>query len=229
MRRAVNDRSAVLSRMLALAACAGMVSACASTGALPPPLTPTSRYVLQVEPGMDRIALAVHDQGLSGNQQAALAALAGRFAASRADVIRVEAPAGDDPAAARAAWGVRDALAALGVPAERVLVTAYAAPDPRAPVLAGFEVLTAHVPNCAEAQRASVSSFSNQPSAAFGCAVTANLAAQIANPRDIVAPAAVGAAEAGRRAKVFDTYRAGTPTSAPQEPLVNGRISRAVD
>ena len=178
---------------------------------------------------MDRIALAVHDQGLSGNQQAALAALAGRFAASRADVIRVEAPAGDDPAAARAAWGVRDALAALGVPAERVQVTAYAAPDPRAPVLAGFEVLTAHVPNCAEAQRASVSSFSNQPSAAFGCAVTANLAAQIANPRDIVAPAAIDAAEAGRRAKVFDTYRAGTPTSAPQEPLVNGRISRAVD
>lgn len=215
--------------MLALAACAGIVSACASTSALPPPLTPTSRYVLQVEPGMDRIALAVHDQGLSGNQQAALAALAGRFAASRADVIRVEAPAGDDPAAARAAWGVRDALAALGVPAERVQVTAYAAPDPRAPVLAGFEVLTAHVPNCAEAQRASVSSFSNQPSAAFGCAVTANLAAQIANPRDIVAPAAIGAAEAGRRAKVFDTYRAGTPTSAPQEPLVNGRISRAVD
>ncbi|WP_292088741.1 CpaD family pilus assembly lipoprotein [Brevundimonas sp.] len=225
----MNDRSAVLSRMLALAACAGMVSACASTGALPPPLTPTSRYVLQVEPGMDRIALAVHDQGLSGNQQAALAALAGRFTASRADVIRVEAPAGDDPAAARAAWSVRDALAALGVPAERVQVTAYAAPDPRAPVLAGFEVLTAHVPNCAEAQRASVSSFSNQPSAAFGCAVTANLAAQIANPRDIVAPAAIDAAEAGRRAKVFDTYRAGTPTSAPQEPLVNGRISRAVD
>ena len=229
MRRAVNNRSAVLSRLLALAACTGIVSACASTDPLPPPLTPTSRYVLQVEPGMDRIALAVHDQGLSGNQQAALAALAGRFAASRADVIRVEAPTGDDPAAARAAWGVRDALAALGVPAERVLVTAYAAPDPRAPVLAGFEVLTAHVPNCAEAQRASVSSFSNQPSAAFGCAVTANLAAQIANPRDIVAPAAIDAAEAGRRAKVFDTYRAGTPTSAPQEPLVNGRISRAVD
>lgn len=229
MRRAVNNRSAVLSRLLALAACTGIVSACASTDPLPPPLTPTSRYVLHVEPGMDRIALAVHDQGLSGNQQAALAALAGRFAASRADVIRVEAPTGDDPAAARAAWGVRDALAALGVPAERVLVTAYAAPDPRAPVLAGFEVLTAHVPNCAEAQRASVSNFSNQTSAAFGCAVTANLAAQIANPRDIVAPAAPGAADAGRRAKVFDTYRAGTPTSTPQEPLVDGRISRAVD
>ena len=225
MIRTVSISAAVLSLSLALSACVGGPAGLGGE----PPLTPTSRFSLQVEPGLDRIALAVHDQGLSGNQQAALAALAGRFAASRADVIRVEAPAGDDPAAARAAWGVRDALAALGVPAERVQVTAYAAPDPRAPVLAGFEVLTAHVPNCAEAQRASVSSFSNQPSAAFGCAVTANLAAQIANPRDIVAPAAIGAAEAGRRAKVFDTYRAGTPTSAPQEPLVNGRISRAVD
>ena len=37
----------------------------------------------------------------------------------------------------------------MGVPAERVLVMAYDAPDPRAPVLAGFETLRAHVPNCA--------------------------------------------------------------------------------
>ena len=229
MRRAVNDRSAVLSRMLALAACAGMVSACASTGALPPPLTPTSRYVLQVEPGMDRIALAVHDQGLSGNQQAALAALAGRFAASRADVIRVEAPAGDDPAAARAAWGVRDALAALGVPAERVLVTAYAAPDPRAPVLVGFETLRAHVPQCAGRIGDLARNASNEPDTGFGCAVTANMAAQIANPRDIVIPRDMTAPDAPRRATVLDAYRIGEVTSAELEPLVEGRISEAVE
>ena len=225
MRPSVN-RSALI---LLGAACVGL-SACASTEVQgPPPLTPTSRFVLQVEPGIDRIALAVHDQGLSGNQQAALSALAGRFAAARADVIHVEAPAGDDPVAARAAWGVRDALASLGVPAERVVVTAYAAPNPRAPVLAGFEVLRAHVPNCAAMQQPVGANFSNQPSAAFGCAVTANLAAQIANPRDIVTPAEMGPADSARRGKVLEVYRAGTITSASQEPLVNGRISQAVE
>ena len=43
-----------------------------------PPLTPTSRYSLQVEPGVDRIALAVHETGLSANQQAALSDLVAR-------------------------------------------------------------------------------------------------------------------------------------------------------
>lgn len=225
MRPSVN-RAAIV----ALSACAALLTACASSQTLgPPPLNATSRYVLQVEPGMDRIALAVHDQGLSGNQQAALAALAGRFSAARADVIHVEAPSGDDPVAAQAAWGVRDTLASMGVPMERVVVTAYAAPNPRAPVLAGFEVLRAHVPNCAELQQPAGANFSNQPSAAFGCAVTANLAAQIANPRDIVAPADMGPADSARRGKVLEVYRAGTITSAPQEPLVDGRISQAVE
>ena len=44
---------------LSLGACVGGP---ASLGG-EPPLTPTSRYVLQVEPNLDRIALAVHDAG----------------------------------------------------------------------------------------------------------------------------------------------------------------------
>lgn len=211
-------------------AVASLLSACASMDAgAPPPVNVASRYVLEVEPGVDRIALAVHDQGLSSTQQAALSALAQRFYAARAEVIRVEAPAGGDPVASQAAWSTRDALAALGVPAERVLVTAYEAPSPRAPVLAGFEILRARIPNCAAMQSAMGSNFSNQPSSGFGCSVTANLAAQIANPRDIVAPAALAPADSGRGAKVYDAYRAGTTTSAPQEPLVDGRVSNAVD
>ncbi|PZU55496.1 MAG: pilus assembly protein CpaD [Brevundimonas sp.] len=226
MRRAVN-RTVLL---MLLAAGAGL-SACATAddAAAPPPLNALSRYVLQVEPGVDRIALAVHEEGLSGNQHAALGALVGRFAREGAEVIRVEAPSGNDPAAARAAWGVRDALAGMGVPAERVLVMAYDAPDPRAPVLAGFETLRAHVPNCAAVGGSGQIGYSNQPTSDFGCAVTANLAAQIANPRDIVAPRGMDAPDMGRRSKVFDTYRAGQRTAAPQEELVDGQVSRAVD
>jgi len=221
--------SRAMTRSVVLAVSA-LLSACAATGPSgAPPLTPTARYVLQVEPGVDRIALAVHEDGLSDRQKAALADLAGRFAQARADVIRIEAPAGDDPVSAQAAWKTRDVLMSLGVPAEQLRVVSYAAPSPRAPVLAGFETLRASIPNCAAAQSGRVSNFSNQPSSAFGCAVTANLAAQIANPRDIVAPAALAAADTARRGKVFDTYRTGAVTSAPQEPLLEGQISRAVD
>lgn len=219
-----------MTRLIAAAAASALLSACAATGPTgAPPLNATSRYVLQVEPDIDRIALAVHEQGLSNTQLAALGALAARFVQARAAVIRVEAPTGDDPVAHQVAWTTRDALIARGVPAERILVVSYAAPAARAPVLAGFETLRAVVPNCAAAQSPMGSNFSNQPSSSFGCALTANLAAQIANPRDIVAPAALAASDSGRRGKVFDTYRAGAPTSAPQEPLIDGAISQAVE
>jgi pilus assembly protein CpaD len=217
-------------RFAAVAAVSALLSACAATGSIgAPPLTATSRYVLQVEPGVDRIALAVHENGLSTNQRAALADLAVRFVQARADVIRIETPSGDDPVSHQVAWNTRDALAARGVPVERLQIVAYDAPTARAPILAGFETVQAFIPNCAATQSVMRSSFSNQPSSSFGCAVTANLAAQIANPRDIVAPAALAPSDTARRGKVFDTYRGGVKTSAPQEPLIDGEISRAVD
>ena len=74
------------------------LSACAPGGTaslgLPMPLTPTARYSLQAEPGLDRIAIAVHEAGLSSNQQAALGELVNRFAREGAGQLVVEAPLG---------------------------------------------------------------------------------------------------------------------------------------
>ena len=205
------------------------VSGCASTAGGGVPLTPLSRYALQVEPGLDRIALAVHDQGLSSNQHAALRGLAARYSASGVGQVRIESPAGDDPAAVEQAYAVRAFLQASGVPGDRIQMAAYAAPDPRAPVLAGFETLRAAIPDCAAEARNMGARFSNQSSGGFGCALTANMAAQIADPRDILGPRQMTPADSGRAAVVFDNYRRGQISSTPQEILVNGRISAAVE
>lgn len=212
-------------------ACVWVLAACApgAGGATPAPLTPTSRWSLQVEQDLDRIALAVHDTGLSANQRAALGALSDRFHHAGGDVIRIEAPAGGDPAAGEAAWQARAVLQERGVPAERIQVASYHAPDPRAPVLAGFETLRAHTPRCGTAWENLSRTGANLTSSNFGCAVNANLAAQIADPRDIVSPQAMTPADSGRRTVVFDNYRAGDPTSAPQEELVRSRVSQAVE
>lgn len=206
------------------------VSGCASTaGGDVVPITPLSRYVLQVEPGLDRIALAVHDQGLSSNQHAALRGLAARYSDSGVGQVRIESPAGDDPAAVEQAYAVRAFLQASGVPGDRIQMAAYAAPDPRAPVLAGFETLRAAIPDCAAEARNMGGRFSNQSSGGFGCAITANMAAQIADPRDILGARPMTPADSGRAAVVFDNYRRGQISSTPQEILVNGRISAAVE
>ena len=112
------------------------------------PITPLSRYSLQVEPGLDRIALAVHEQGLSSNQHAALRDLAARYRASGSGHVRIESPAGDDPVSVQQAYAVRNFLQAAGIPEHRIHMAAYAAPDPRAPVLAGFESIRALIPDC---------------------------------------------------------------------------------
>ncbi|MDP3803270.1 CpaD family pilus assembly protein [Brevundimonas sp.] len=219
-----------MKRALASAVFALAVTGCASTaGDTSAPLTPLSRYSLQVEPGLDRIALAVHDQGLSSNQQFALRELAMRYAVSGASQIRVEAPAGDDPVAIEQAYAVRAYLQSSGVPGERIQMAAYAAPDPRAPVLAGFETLRASIRNCSAEPRNMGARLSNQGSGGFGCAVTSNMAAQIADPRDILGARPMTPADSGRAAVVFDNYRKGQASSTPQEPLVEGQIARAVE
>ncbi len=210
---------------VALGACMG-----APAGGLGPvPLTPLQRFTLQVEPGVERIALAVHNTGPSSNQQNALIDMANRFALAGADVLRVEAPSGQDAVSNEMAWGVRQTLERIGVPSDRIQVVAYDAPDPRAPVLVGYETVQAFVPRCNGGATSLTRSFANETGANFGCAVTANLAAQIANPRDIVTPRTMTPADAGRRAVVFDNYRKGDQTAAQREELLgNQQVSQAV-
>lgn len=208
-----------------------MLTACASgpgAGHLQPPM-PGARWSLQVEEGLDRIALAVHEAGLSANQHAALNALVGRFAHARSDVILIQAPAGGDRVAGEAAWGAHAALRSMGVPDDRIRMESYYAPHPRAPVLAGFTLVQAHVPQCGAAWENLSRLGPDRSSSNFGCAVNANLAAQVADPRDIIGPRPMTPADAARRAVVFENYRAGQATSAPQEELVRSRISQAVD
>lgn len=205
------------------------LQACASSGGADAltPITPLSRYTLQVEPGIDRVALAVHETGVSANQQAVLGQLASRFMIEGAPVIYVEAPAGGDPVANNAAWQTAAVLEAAGVPASLIQVVSYNGPDPRAPVLAGFETVRAHVPQCGTSWE-NLARTGTRNSNNLGCAVNANLAAQIANPRDILQPRSLDAADAGRRGTVVGNYRSGQITSGPVEPLLAQRLSQSV-
>lgn len=211
---------------LALGACVGGP---ASLGG-EPPLTPTSRYQLQVEPDLDRIALAVHDTGLSPAQSGALQALVGRYRYVDAVPMVIETPAGDDPVALKTAYDIKSALAAYGVAPERITLVSYAAPDPRAPVVVGYQTIRAAVPRCGTTWGNLSRTGDNQSASNFGCAVTANLAAQIEDPRDIQRPRTMTPADAGRRTVVLDLYRGGKPTSAEAERLIRETaVSRAVN
>jgi pilus assembly protein CpaD len=214
-------------RTLTLVGLAGVLAACTATagGGRPAALNPTSQYSLQAEAAVEEIALAPREDGLSPAQRAALGDLALR---SEGKPITVRAPAGGDPVAVRSAFNARAALEGMGVPAHLVRVGSYDAPDGRAPILVGFTGYRAVIPTCGREWNNLTATRDNSIQTNFGCAVTANMAAQIADPTDIVSPQALDPTDASRRSVVLDRYRRGETTAADTDDRSSGNVSRVV-
>jgi pilus assembly protein CpaD len=95
-------------------------------------------------------------------------------------------------------------------------------------VIVGYMRFHAKGPDCGRGWDDITANHANRPYANFGCATTANMAAQIANPADVVAPHAADPADAGRRQTVLDHYRKGELTSSVHDDQANGAVSRVV-
>lgn len=203
------------------------LSACGapSSGGGPQPLTPLSRWQLRVEPQMDRVALAVHDAGLSATQRAALADIALRARAEGSPEIVIEAPSGEDPVSLQMAYSAAESLRAGGVP---VRMAAYNAPHPRAPVVVGYARLQAVSYDCSTQWQSLTRHRDNGVAQGLGCATISNMAAQIADPRDILGQRPMDPADAGRRTVVIQRYRAGEDTRTRIDDDV-AELSDAID
>ncbi|HEY3799214.1 MAG TPA: CpaD family pilus assembly protein [Caulobacteraceae bacterium] len=194
----------------------------------PEPLTPTERYAIAVKPSPQELQLAVHPEGLSQTQVAALADFAGRYQAAEAGDVVLKAPEhGPDPAAAyRTAAGARDYLASQGVDPSRIRIVGYeAGGDAKAPVVVGFMRYEAKGPDCDHGWSNLSAIADNREYPEFGCAVTADIAAQIAYPQDLLQPHPTDPSDEQRRDSVIGKYRQGTPTSTSKDPQADGTFS----
>lgn len=211
------------------------LSACGTT-AVPSRLvearTPTEHFQATAAEQAEEIALAINGHGLTSNQAAALAGYVDTWRRESGGPITVQTPAGgvDTTAAYRAGEATRGFLVSQGVPAAAILMAGYdGAAENGAPVRVAYARYQAVVPRCGEQWTNIAHSARNEVQPNFGCAITANMAAQIADPRDILGARPMTPADSGRAAVVFDHYRKGQASSTPQEPLVNGQIARAVE
>lgn len=208
------------------------LSACATPqreGAVENPPTALDQYRAQVLPRPEEVRLAVHARGVSAGQADALSALVHSWRTTGGGVIRLQAPTGGpDPAATyRMGESVRAFLVAQGVPAAAIELVGYPAQgEPAAPFLVGYTLYEARVPDCGQSWENLSGTWRNSTSANFGCAVTANLAAQIANPGDLVAPRAADPADASRRIDVLGKYREGAVTSTQADDQARGTVSQ---
>lgn len=214
----MNRFTALAPALLLLAACAGG----AGSGDAPDPRTPTERWTLEAQPARDEIFLKPHTDGLSEAQRRALADLAGRFRSDGATEIQIGAPAGE--AGSKSAYDAQAFLALMGVPRERTRLVGASGEA----VAVGFDTVAAVVPECGQTFENLSRTGGNRTPANFGCAVTANMAAQIENPRDIQGPRPTAPMDAARNADVLTKYRTGQSTASQRGARESGTVSQVI-
>jgi pilus assembly protein CpaD len=136
----------------------------------------------------------------------------------------------DDVAALRASADARAVLLAEGIDSASIAEGPYDASGARsAPLVITYKTWEARVPGCADVSSYQIAwTGTNTVLPSFGCAVNSNLAAQIANPGDLVGDHPMDPADMKRRTVVMTKYRAGEPTSTARASDASGAISRAV-
>jgi pilus assembly protein CpaD len=223
---------ALIRPILAIAALASL-SACATKvpDRVDNARTPTEHFEAKAAASEAEVRLAVHAQGLSASQADALAQFAADWNDSEGGAITLKAPTGGPDAAAafRTAEGARSFLIDQGVPADRLVMTGFDAKTEPTPVIhLIYTRYQAVIPACGKTWKNISSSANNDVQANFGCAVTANLAAQIADPADLAGPRRSAPADSARRAVVLDKYRKGQPTSSEKDDQAKGVVSDAI-
>jgi len=217
---------AALLTALALAGCATH----APEGFKDNAVLPTEHYTARVEETPDQVALAVHAEGLSQAQRSALSDFAARWRVAGGGAVTVTAPvdAANPDVARSMAYAVQSHLEVLGVPSDHIRLASYQSGDPKAPVLASFNKAVAVGPDCSGGWDNLTSTMSNEPYHHFGCALTANLAAQVADPRDLVTPPDLAPGDNSRRQVILAKYREGKATASEKDDQASGAVSSAI-
>jgi pilus assembly protein CpaD len=195
--------------------------------------TPLDQYAAGIRETPEQVGLAVHPEGVTATQRQALVEFAERWRAAGSGMITVQTPNdAADAAGARAyAEAAISTLGVLGVPYDHVQVIGYAAgPQPKMVVLASFLRSGVEIPDCRSVPWENLTATrDNKPYNRFGCTLTANMAAQLADPSDLAGNTPLAPADNSRRMVVLGKYRDGKVTASDKDTQASGVVSSAVN
>lgn len=150
------------------------------------------------------------DRGMTKTQKVALGGFLGNYDRTAAPVLTILAPAGspNETAAAQAAREMVGFAKAQGVPKSRIAIASYeASADSSAPVRVSYTAMKAQTGKCGRWPEDIVENAENKHYADFGCSYQNNLAAQVADPADLLGPRKQTTIDAEKRSVVIDEYR----------------------
>ena len=183
---------------------------------------PAVNHPIPVEPHFTSIKLSFSapQAGLLPDDAARLDDFVADYLSRGTGSISVSAPSGPYSAAALDYFGQR--LFSMGVQRARILVGTHEG-DGRVEI--GFISYVAHTDDCGDWSKNLGDTASNRSSPNLGCAVQKNLAAQVADPRDLIEMRDNDPADATRRAVVLDNYEKGKVTAADKSKDQSGAVS----
>jgi pilus assembly protein CpaD len=104
--------------------------------------------------------------------------------------------------------------AATGISRDKILVSTHDVSNGDFRVDVSYITYTAHTQACGDWSENEAFTLDNRTPANFGCSVQQNIAAMVADPRDLLGPGGMGPADTTRRATLMDHYEKGEVTQA---------------
>ena len=127
--------------------------------------------------------------------------------------LGISVPAG--PPANAAITYFAERAAATGISRDKILVSTHDVANGDFRVDVSYIAYTAHADNCGSDWSENLAyTADNQTPRNFGCSVQHNIAAMVADPRDLLGPGGMGPVDTARRAAVMDHYEKGEVTQA---------------
>lgn len=206
-----------LSRAGAFALVASVLAGCGvqpdtiPLGALPDDYRTNHPIVITEEQQYRDIPVGMSDRKLSALQRTAVRGFIAEYDRSTTPFVHILRPAGsaNARAAATLAGQIFELLVAEGVPVGSVASSTYDAGDPAAlaPIRLSYTAMVARTGPCGQWPEDLTHHKDNRHYANFGCAYQNNLAAQLANPADLLGPRPPSEINTERRTTTIGDYQ----------------------
>ncbi|KQZ94030.1 pilus assembly protein [Mesorhizobium sp. Root157] len=157
------------------------------------------------------LPVAASAKGMTQTQRQALLGFFDAYDTGAAPVLTIAVPSGsaNELAARAAARDFARLAGASGIRSNRIAMASYQASgaEVAAPVRLIYTSIRAHTDKCGRWPDDLLETTENKHYANFGCSYQNNLAAQIANPTDLLGPRKRTTIDAENRSEVIDIYR----------------------
>ncbi|RWP09431.1 CpaD family pilus assembly protein [Mesorhizobium sp.] len=197
-------------------AVAALLAGCAkrdsiTVGAVPDDYRTNHPIVIAEKNEKIDLPVGAGDRGMTGSQRDTLLGFLDGYDKSAAPTLTISIPSGSANEIAATAAGRDFARLAIasGISRNRIVITTYqsVSAEASAPIRVAYVSVKAQTDRCGRWPEDLMQTSENKHYADFGCSYQNNLAAQIANPTDLLGPRKQSDIDAENRGAVVDVYR----------------------